>query len=147
MVSRKGAPMRIRKRPFLLLEVLISFVIVVACILPMIYPHVMMYKSKKQFVDSIHNDHIVNLLYVDILEKLQRNEIAWQDIENGKQLSLEKPGMQASYRFEEKHKTPDASGFSVALLDLTIVFSNKEYKYKIFAGRRGYAQTSDDDLP
>ena len=138
--------MKMRKRPFLLLEVLIAFAIVVGCILPLIYPHVMMYKSKKQFEDDIQKNHMANLLYVDILEKLHRNEIAWREIEEKKEFSFEKGRFRGSYKFEEeKHKPPDATGFSVAILNLKITLDTMKYEYEIFAGRRGYA--TNDDLP
>lgn len=137
--------MKKRKRPFLLLEVIISFAIVVGCILPLIYPHVVMYKSKKQFEENIQKNHVVNLLYVDILEKLHRNEIAWQEIEQKKEFPFERGRFKGSYKFEENHKPPDATGFSVAILQLSITLDTMKYEYEIFAGRRGYA--TNDDLP
>src|SRR5690349_12587266 len=104
------------KRPVVLLEVLIAFALVVLCALPLIYPHVFILKSEKAFVASIELDHAVNLLFANCLEKLYQNQIAWHQIESGKETTIESSLLEESgfngylpfngtYKFvEEKHK-------------------------------------------
>ena len=59
-----------------------AFVLIVLCILPLIYPHVAIYKTQNQFIKKIELDHVVNLLYAQVLEKLYLNSIRWNDFEN-----------------------------------------------------------------
>lgn len=79
----------IQRRCILLLEVLIAFALIVLCILPLIYPHVFILRSEKKFVATVELDHVVNLLYANILQKLYQNEIAWSDIENGTKIPID----------------------------------------------------------
>ena len=75
--------MRIRSRRYVaLLEVLIAFVLVVLCILPLIYPHVAIYREERQFIDTVKLDHNVSLLYAHILQKLYQKTIPFGDLEN-----------------------------------------------------------------
>lgn len=69
-----------RKRPFLLLEALIAFILVVACLIPLIYPHVAIYRSQNEFIRKMELDHAVNLLYGNVLEKLYLNKITWSQL-------------------------------------------------------------------
>lgn len=70
----------LRKRPFILLEVLIAFALIVICILPLIYPHVGMLNAQKEFVRKVELDHVVNLLYVKVLERLHLNSYGWNEL-------------------------------------------------------------------
>ena len=70
-----------KKRHQSLLEVLIAFALVALCVLPLIYPHVAMFKAQNTFIRKVDLDHVVNLLYAKILEKLYMNSIPWNDIE------------------------------------------------------------------
>ncbi len=65
-----------------ILEVLIAFVLIVLCILPLIYPHVEMYKSELRFLKKIELDHSVNLIYAKILENLYMNTYLWSDLDH-----------------------------------------------------------------
>lgn len=78
-----------RRRPIVLLEVLIAFALVAICALPLIYPHVFILRSEKKFIATVELDHLVNLLFAELLQKLYQNEIAWPDLENGKDLPID----------------------------------------------------------
>lgn len=73
-----------KRRPILLLEVLIAFAIIVLCIFPLIYPHAAMAKSQREFIKKIELDHVVTLLFAQIYQDLQTNKIEWSDIESKK---------------------------------------------------------------
>ncbi len=75
-------PHKFRKRPYLLLEVLIAFVLIAFCIIPLLYPHALILKSQKDFTRKIELDHTINILTAQILERLYTNEIHWNLIEN-----------------------------------------------------------------
>ena len=80
---------RCTRHSIVLLEVLIAFALVALCALPLIYPHVFILRSEKKFISTVELDHLVNLLFADILQKLYQNEIPWQDIESGKKIAIE----------------------------------------------------------
>jgi hypothetical protein len=71
----------LKRRHQSLLEVLIAFALIALCILPMMYPHVAIYKAQNKFIHKVELDHVVNLLYGKILEKLYMNTINWNDLE------------------------------------------------------------------
>lgn len=156
------ASMRTQRRHILLLEVLIAFAIIVLCIFPLIYPHVAMAKSQREFIKKIELDHVVTLLFSQIYQDLQSNKISWQEIESKKRfelspLDLRKQNRNKSlpfkgyYFFEEeihkpKAQTPQES--TAYIFNLVFRFypqyENKqsklgrrtknfmEYRYKIF---------------
>lgn len=127
----------IKKRYIALLEVLIAFVLISLCVLPLIYPHAAMLKTEQEFIAEVELDHQVNLLYANRLQKLYLNEISWSDIESGKEFTIDKQLLQSigyekelpfigSYRFTEiKHKPPKQPEDAVYLFNLTFIFTPK----------------------
>lgn len=144
------------KRPFLLLEVLIALALVALCAIPLIYPHVAIYLSQKEFVSKIELDHKVSLNYVNILEKLHRNEISLDDIRNETLFTLPEGmnGYIGTYSFhiikEKFSKTLNGPG--AMLVELKIRFENpltrktQSFSYKVFLGfkSKGEARPLDD---
>lgn len=132
------------KRAFLLLEVLIAFALVTLCAIPLIYPHAAIYRTQKEFVNKIELDHEVNLIYVNLLEKLHRNEIPLEDIRHETLFTLPQTikGYTGTYHFETiREKSSVALGGPGAMLAaLKIEFKNpltkKSYlfSYKVFLG-------------
>jgi hypothetical protein len=145
----------------MLLETMIAFALIVLCVLPLLTPHIAMLKAERQFVRKIDLDHVVNLLYASVLEKLYLNEIGWNELmQNDFPITkedLEKLGYssllayQGSYNFKEvppRFKPRDVNAdYSLHLLTLTFNFipselSQKEeevkqknllkYQYKVF---------------
>jgi hypothetical protein len=71
---------KVQRRHQSLLEVLIAFALIALCVLPLIYPHVAIYKAQNKFARKLELDHVVNLLYGKVLEKLYMNTIPWADL-------------------------------------------------------------------
>lgn len=126
---------RTKRRHVALLEVLIAFALVALCALPLIYPHVFILRSEKKFISTVELDHVVNLLYADLLQKLYQNEISWQDIENGKEISIEDSSLEAihqkekllfngTYKFTKIRQKPPAPAENTAYL-LSLEFNFK----------------------
>lgn len=125
----------------ILLEVMIALALIVVCILPLISPHSFLLQQQKKFVSVIKLDHTVNLLYVDVLERLHKNEIPWISIQECavfpidelliKRLNNDEPlPFKGSYRFEEiKGKTNDKERWGVHLLKLTFSFLPNEAQH------------------
>lgn len=68
---------RRKKRPFLLLEVMIAFAIVALCMLPLIVPNVWMITVGRSSIRDLEQERYVNLIYASIVEKLYENKIPW----------------------------------------------------------------------
>jgi len=126
---------RKRKKTFTLLEVLISFVLVSFCMLPLIYPHVAILKEQHKFLRKIQLDHAVNLYSGHLIEKLHKSEIPWYMIEEGKvmnvdeellqQLSPEIAAFKGVYSFEilkSKPKKAESGSPKAYLLKLRLYF-------------------------
>lgn len=95
--------MLLRKRHFLLLEVMIAFALIVMCILPLIYPHTFILTSQRKFIHKVDLDHQVNRIYADIVERLYRNGIPWNDIISGTEFEVNDLLLQ---RLKLEKKTP-----------------------------------------
>jgi len=151
----------LKRHYIMLLEVLISFLLVVFCALPLIYPHVFILKSEREFVSTVELDHLVNLLFVDTMQRLYQNEIPLSVLESKqsqqindtilKNLGYEDPiPFTGTYRFiEKKHKTSKTGDHSVYLYKLIFTFIPKKgafikntqdpfsYNYEIVVERKG----------
>ncbi len=123
---------------FLLLEVLISFALVVLAVLPLIYPHFYIYQEQRAFIHKINLDMAVNLIYVNLVEKLHKNEIPWMDIQNDrvmhidenllKQAGYEKPfPYEGTYQFHLL-KTKKNPQYALNRVELTLRFLPKTAK-------------------
>jgi hypothetical protein len=149
--------MQIRgQRHVVLLEVLIAFILIVLCILPLIYPHVAIYRAEKQFIDTVKLDHDVNLLYGHILQKLHQNTIPFSDLENQVQRPVdnklweeagikEMPPFEGIYKFTIRNKKPLQPAPKMYLFYLDFTFVRKgakenedplKYHYEIFVERK-----------
>lgn len=138
------AHLRKSKHSFLLLEVLIAFALVTLCAIPLIYPHTAIYRAQREFVSKIELDHEVNLIYVDLLQKLHRNEIPLADIRNETLFTLPQTinGYTGTYQFKtiREKSSLERDGPAAMLAGLDIQFKNsltqKTYlfAYKVFLG-------------
>jgi hypothetical protein len=128
----------LQKRPIILLEIMIAMAMIVLCILPLLAPRSAMLQEQRKFIDAMELDHAVSLFYVDILERLYRNQIAWNDIQDHTVFPIDSDLLQhtkslqlpenliGTYRFDIiKHKDQDDgpnAGWIIALVSLTFVF-------------------------
>jgi hypothetical protein len=133
---------KVRRRYQSLLEVLIAFVLVAMCVLPLIYPHIAIYKAQKSMVDKAELDHVVNLLYAKILENLYLNVFSWHELEQAtfqvdsamlEEIQFDKPfPFTGSFNFNETptlHKPKKLPAlYSLYLFKLTFHFLHNEYK-------------------
>lgn len=128
-----------------LIEILISFFLVIICILPLLYPHFYVLQDKEDFIKQIELDHQVNLLYGIILEKLYLNSISWTEITNGTTFEIS-PKMipdgtlvyPGTFTFKiDKIKSNEEKSKIAGLFNLIFNFQNKSknlsYSFKIFA--------------
>lgn len=94
---------KIKRRHFQLLEVMIAVFLVVACALPALNAYVNMNKVQSDQVRLHQRDHLVHLLYSQLVEDLYRNRIQWADIQEGKQSELDEDLCKDVYDQFKKH--------------------------------------------
>lgn len=66
---------KIKSRPFTLLEVLIAFLLIAIAAIPLLAPYPAMFKEQKKFILELEIDRVANLIFVDLLAKILRDEI------------------------------------------------------------------------
>lgn len=163
--------MRVKARRFVvLLEVLIAFALVALCVLPLIYPHVAIYRAERQFVDTVKLDHDVSLLYAVVLQKLYNNAIPFSDIENAARLPVDERMLQeagikdalpfdGTYRFTIEDKRLLKPIPKMFLVGVEFSFMRKgipanqqredqkplEYKYLVFIERKVPESASEEE--
>lgn len=138
------------KRPILLLEVMIAIALIVMAAIPLIYPYFYLLRTQRHFMDKVELDHAVNLHYVNLLEKLYKNEVSWASIVNELEFSISREELQSlpfkgSYRFKvENFKPKGEPGAALTLyligLDYLFVSPSEEkkdlkYHYDLFIAR------------
>lgn len=161
---------RTSKRYMILLEILIALALVTLCILPLLTPHVAMIKQQKKFISEMKLDHLVHLLYVDMLEQMQQNKISWTLINDQNPIPIDEamwqrigesppPNLKGSYRFGEvKKKENETTQWGAHLLSLTFTFEptsgptnkagkdmRKIFPYTVYALRHAITPTIDID--
>jgi len=154
-----GITLAIKKRHFLLLEVLIAFSLIVLCVFPLLAPHAFILRSQALFIKKIELDHLVNLIYGQITENLYFNKIPWKDIEEETKFPITEELLtemalpfpttyQGTYSFKiarrkppKKEDTPDPP-YILNMLELNLTFKLPdtqspalEYQYMIFVAR------------
>jgi hypothetical protein len=135
----------ISKRPVLLLEVVIALALVALCVIPLLAPQAIILSRQQRFMNEIDLDHLVNLLYADIILQLYKNEISWNTLMNNIQyevdsIILNRVGFNKNipfkgiYQFKEKkHKPKKESSYSIHLFDLDFKFSREDPKTDVKA--------------
>lgn len=159
MNIKNSALGRVKKRYMILLEVMIALALIALCVIPLLAPHAFLLKQQRKFISTVELDHAVNLLYVEVLEKMYEKKISWQSIQEGVVFPVEEEALKrvnggkalpfvGSYRFEKgDSKFNVKEHWGTNLLKLTFTFLPKEgiadnekekekqtlkYSYKVF---------------
>lgn len=129
-----------KKRFMILLEVLIALILISLCILPLVVPHVDLVNAHLRVTNSMKLDHLTNLLYADVYDRLHKNEIPWNSIQNSTVIPIDEAMLQrvgykdrspikGTFKFEEKHSKPPGeeqskqAGWKLYLKTLTFTFT------------------------
>lgn len=122
----------IRKPKFTILEVIIAFFLVSACMIPLIYPHQYFYRLQVQFVETLQCDRLAAAAFAHILEKLHKQEIPFKEIEEKAILQIPasvfsetSSPLTGIYQFKLlKDKTQSETSYSVKLFTVDLIFSH-----------------------
>ena len=118
-----------RKQAFTLIEILIAISVITLVLVPVLSPHFAILKEERRFIQEVHLDRIVNLLYTDTLKQLFDNKIDWQEIGSSKETAEERSvenleinrlgfvGTRRLYRLKSKPK--DNEKYHLVQIDFT----------------------------
>jgi hypothetical protein len=70
----------LKKRPFLLLEILIALMLVILCAIPLAIEPLRLYRSEMKLLAEIEGERLADWTFSEIKEKLLRNDIPWEDL-------------------------------------------------------------------
>lgn len=84
MNRQQSAKRSIRKRSFLLLELLISFALIMLCLFPLIKPHACMRQKDRLYLEQMQFERIAQEAFCQLKKKLYANKKhTWDDLRNG----------------------------------------------------------------
>ncbi len=69
-----------KKKPFLLLEILIAILLVSICLVPLIHSPLQSYRAEKRLLEEMEGERLADWSFSEIKEKLLRNEIPWEKL-------------------------------------------------------------------
>lgn len=69
-----------KKRTFLLLEVLIAFILVTICIIPLVKQPLKLYKDEMVHLEQLELERLADWTFLEVKELLLKNEIPWEKI-------------------------------------------------------------------
>lgn len=126
----------ILKRHAILLEVLISLMLVIVCIIPFLFPHAYMLIEEKRAIRYIELDRAVNLIFAEKYQNLYNNDIPWEELNTPIFQSLNDHPLIAPLNFGGRYLLSDipdkrkqkvendgqSSGISFHLIDFKLEF-------------------------
>lgn len=141
---------RSKKRNFQLLEIMVAAFIILICAAPAIRIYTSTFLQQQDILKDNQSDHLSHLIHANIIEKLYKKDIPFQDILDKKRFSvdsselqkqLQRFGFDAFYSFEryeskKREKKDKKPSMYLVSLKITIVDKKskdkKDYNYKIF---------------
>jgi len=129
--------MKRKKRPYLLLEVIISMILVSLFLFPILSPHVYILRAQQKAIETMQNDHVANRLYVHILRELYENRIPISALLEEQTLTIQDATLrdlgfesfaknyQIAYRFEEEKHKPKDDPYQHYLFNLFLILKQK----------------------
>lgn len=70
----------LRKKPFLLLEVLVAFVLLTICLVPLVKQPLLLYKKERACLEEMEWERLADWTFTEVKELLLKNEIDWEKI-------------------------------------------------------------------
>jgi len=139
---------RMKKRPFLLAEILLAVFLIAVCALPLVKGPIVIYRKELENMEKIQKQRLATLAFFEIKKKLYEQQIPWKELTKEKAQTrhfiFEKEISLGSVR-EEKvkiycrfypvlpEKNPDES--SHRLLEIPIYFDDAkqtDIKYLVY---------------
>lgn len=69
-----------KKRTFVLFEILIAFLLVALCVVPLVSQPLKLYRSELKFLEQLERERLADWTFSEIKELLLKNEVPWEKI-------------------------------------------------------------------
>ena len=69
-----------KKKPFLLLEILIAILLVSICLVPLVQSPIQSFRAELQLLEEMEGERLAEWTFSEIKEKLLKNEIPWEKL-------------------------------------------------------------------
>jgi hypothetical protein len=69
-----------KKKPFLLLEVLLAFFLIALCLVPLVKYPLQFYKTEMHELEMVELERLADLTFTEIKEKFLKGEVSWEEI-------------------------------------------------------------------
>ena len=134
-----------KKKAFLLLEILITFVLVSVCAVPLVKQPLKLYKDEMVYLVGMEQERLADWTFTEIKEMLLKNEIPWEKIPEKKietgpfllpSALIDIPGCKP--KTVERRFTLKGRGEKMGLHDevyrhigICIFLNNKKYRFRL----------------
>lgn len=139
MRKRKNVKPSIRKRSFLLFELLISLALLMLCLFPLIKPHLGIHKVQVVNLEKMQGEQKAYNMFCRLKERLYENRHSWKELMEGTEGTIEKEGEVCRYVITQldyayKQNSPN----SALVLDIALYFPNQEnpYSHTLYVERK-----------
>ena len=69
-----------KKRPFILLEILLALTLVILCAIPLIVKPIRTYRFEMQALEEVEGERLADWTFSEIKEQMHKNKILWEKI-------------------------------------------------------------------
>lgn len=139
-----------KKRNFLLLEILIAFSFVIFCIVPLVIGPIKMYRTELASLEKMEKERLADLTFCEIQELLLRNGIPWEKLPENEELTdpfklelihLQIPGaklkkIERRFVLKCRREKIGKKGQIYRLLDVVIYLDDDAYLFRTLAHKR-----------
>ncbi len=138
-----------KKRSFVLLEILIALSLVILCIVPLVKQPLQLYKNQMHHLEKMELERLANWTFVEIKEALYQNAIAWDDLP-AKNITtepfplpaatIELPGckpktVKRSFFLKGRGEGPGSGNSQIRQLGVYITLNENRYEFRTPAQR------------
>jgi hypothetical protein len=134
-----------KKRTFLLLEILIAFFLVSLCIVPLVRQPIALYRSDVKKLEAMEKERLADWTFTEVKEKLLKNEIPWEKIPKLRETTelfhlpdaeIHLPGCQPkvikrAFTLYGKGAKPGKDGADYRQLYVHIYFDKDKYTFRL----------------
>ena len=134
-----------KKRTFLLLEILIGLLLVITCIVPLVKQPLKYYKEEMECLERLELERLADWTFTEVKEILLKNEIPWEKIPKKKEqtahfslpsASIEIPGNKAkevarSFMLTGRGEKTGSKGEMVRQLGVYIFLNERKYQFRV----------------
>lgn len=134
-----------KKRTFLLLEILIAFFLVSLCIVPLVKQPLQLYRSELERLEGMEMERLADWTFSEVKEMLLKNEIPWAKIPNKSETTdpfpladgvIQLPGSKAktirrSFTLYGNGVKPGKDGADYRQLGIYVDLNGVEYEFRL----------------